>query len=519
MPVHHSAQRLNFVSISLARRHADPAGRRHRLGRASCRRRTTSRWPTSATARRRPASSTSASTSPACARRPHLRRAATTAGPSPCRRSKQTAAKTFAHKAIAYGMPGVRVDGNDLARHDRRHAATRSARAPAGEGPTLIEARHLPARRPQLVGRSVGLSRSRRSRRNGRRRIRSSAGAATSRRAGCGPRRCTSKYAAEIDRGDHAPRSSTRASSAPAESRRMFDDVFAELPPHLREQKAELMASPRAEAAVTEGTEEPMPVWNIIQAVNDALRLEMRRDRAWSCSARTSASSAACSAPPTGLYEEFGADRVHRHAARRGGHHRHRDRHGALRPAAGARDPVRRLHLPGVRPDRERAGEVPLPLGRRSTRRRWSSARRSAAASRAATTTRSRPRRCSSTSPGLKVVVPVEPVRRQGPACCRAIRGDDPVLFMEPKRVYRAAKGEVPEGDYTVAARRGQGGARGQAGHGARLGRRWCTPRWRRRAEGRRSRATIRRSSICARCCRSTSTTDPRVGARRPAAW
>ena len=46
--------------------------------------------------------------------------------------------------------------------------------------------------------------------------------------------------------------------------------------------------------------------------------------------------------------------------------------------------------------------------------------------------------------------MPVEPVRREGPACSRAIRDDDPVLFFEPKRVYRAAKGEVPEGDYTV---------------------------------------------------------------------
>jgi pyruvate dehydrogenase E1 component alpha subunit len=27
---------------------------------------------------------------------------------------RQTASKTFAEKAIAYGMPGVRVDGNDL---------------------------------------------------------------------------------------------------------------------------------------------------------------------------------------------------------------------------------------------------------------------------------------------------------------------------------------------------------------------------------------------------------------------
>jgi pyruvate dehydrogenase E1 component beta subunit len=31
-----------------------------------------------------------------------------------------------------------------------------------------------------------------------------------------------------------------------------------------------------------------------------------------------------------------------------------------------------------------------------------------------------------------------------------SIRDPDPVLFFEPKRIYRAAKGEVPEGDYTV---------------------------------------------------------------------
>ena len=30
------------------------------------------------------------------------------------------------------------------------------------------------------------------------------------------------------------------------------------------------------------------------------------------------------------------------------------------------------------------------------------------------------------------------------------MRQNDPVVFMEPKRIYRAAKGEVPEGDYAV---------------------------------------------------------------------
>lgn len=54
-------------------------------------------------------------------------------------RSKQSYSKTLAQKAIAYDMPGIQVDGNDLL---AMYKATREAldRAYAGEGPTLIEA-------------------------------------------------------------------------------------------------------------------------------------------------------------------------------------------------------------------------------------------------------------------------------------------------------------------------------------------------------------------------------------------
>lgn len=53
---------------------------------------------------------------------------------------KQTAATSFAARAVGYGMAGELVDGNDLfAMHD---ACTRAvARARDGDGPTLIEAR------------------------------------------------------------------------------------------------------------------------------------------------------------------------------------------------------------------------------------------------------------------------------------------------------------------------------------------------------------------------------------------
>lgn len=52
---------------------------------------------------------------------------------------KQTATRTYAEKAAAYGMPGVLVDGNDLlAVHQAVTEAVERARK--GEGPTLIEA-------------------------------------------------------------------------------------------------------------------------------------------------------------------------------------------------------------------------------------------------------------------------------------------------------------------------------------------------------------------------------------------
>jgi pyruvate dehydrogenase E1 component alpha subunit len=53
--------------------------------------------------------------------------------------STQSASETFAIKALAYGMPGVRVDGNDVF---AVYAAARAAvdRARSGGGPTLIEA-------------------------------------------------------------------------------------------------------------------------------------------------------------------------------------------------------------------------------------------------------------------------------------------------------------------------------------------------------------------------------------------
>jgi pyruvate dehydrogenase E1 component beta subunit len=52
-------------------------------------------------------------------------------------------------------------------------------------------------------------------------------------------------------------------------------------------------------------------------------------------------------------------------------------------------------------------------------------------------------------TPGLKVVIPSTPEDAKG-LLAAAIRGEDPVIFMEPKKIYRSIKGDVPTGDFIV---------------------------------------------------------------------
>ena len=52
-------------------------------------------------------------------------------------------------------------------------------------------------------------------------------------------------------------------------------------------------------------------------------------------------------------------------------------------------------------------------------------------------------------TPGLKVVIPRNPYQAKG-LLLASIRDDNPVVFFEPKRLYRASLGEVPEEDYQL---------------------------------------------------------------------
>lgn len=52
-------------------------------------------------------------------------------------------------------------------------------------------------------------------------------------------------------------------------------------------------------------------------------------------------------------------------------------------------------------------------------------------------------------TPGLKVVVPRNPEQAKG-LLLASIRDKNPVVFFEPKRLYRASVGQVPAGDYEI---------------------------------------------------------------------
>jgi len=52
-------------------------------------------------------------------------------------------------------------------------------------------------------------------------------------------------------------------------------------------------------------------------------------------------------------------------------------------------------------------------------------------------------------TPGLKVVAPSNPYDAKG-LLIASIRDDDPVVFMEPKKIYRFQKQEIPNGAYEV---------------------------------------------------------------------
>jgi pyruvate dehydrogenase E1 component subunit alpha len=168
----------------------------------------------------------------------------------------QTAARTFAAKAIGYGVPAIRVDGND-ALAMWQVASEAIARARAGDGPTLIEALthvvfELADPRDGTDG-ADGLAlremlpsileiREEPSPKDPLHRLRGYL-----RHVGAWSERwedeLAERYYDEIDRAAVAAER-----KPPPAVDTLFDDVYDHMPWHLREQRAYLQAQPRAAA-------------------------------------------------------------------------------------------------------------------------------------------------------------------------------------------------------------------------------------------------------------------------------
>jgi len=191
-----------------------------------------------------------------------------------------------------------------------------------------------------------------------------------------------------------------------------------------------------------------MPTMNIIQAVNDALRIEMTREPKVVVLGEDVGKFGGVFRATSGLHDEFGPDRVIDTPLAEG---------GIIGTAIG-------MALYGLRPVPEiqfadfifpafdqivnelakfryrSGGQYPCPVVIRTPY---------GGGIRGGHYHSQSPESLFCHTPGIKVVIPSNPYDAKG-LLLSCLRQNDPVLFMEPKRIYRASRGEIPEGDYTI---------------------------------------------------------------------
>lgn len=191
-----------------------------------------------------------------------------------------------------------------------------------------------------------------------------------------------------------------------------------------------------------------MPQMNMVQAINDGLRLEMRRDSRVVILGEDVGKVGGVFRVTGGLFDEFGDDRVIDTPLSEG---------GIIGTAIG-------MALYGLVPIPEiQFGDFIFPAYDHIVNELAKYRYRSGGEYPSKLVIRTpvgggiRGGHYHSQSPesqfihvaGLKVVCPSNPYDAKG-LLLASIRDPDPVMFFEPKRIYRAAKGDVPEGDYTV---------------------------------------------------------------------
>jgi pyruvate dehydrogenase E1 component beta subunit len=204
-----------------------------------------------------------------------------------------------------------------------------------------------------------------------------------------------------------------------------------------------------------------MPQMNMVQAINDALRFEMRRDKRVVILGEDVGKVGGVFRVTQGLFEEFGDERVIDTPLSEGG-----IIGAAIGMAVYGLVPVPEIQFADfIFPAYDQivselakfryrsGGEYPAKLVIRTP---------VGGGIRGGLYHSQSPESLFIHVAGLKVVCPSNPADAKG-LLLASIRDPDPVLFFESKRIYRAARGEVPEGDHIVplgkasVAREGRG--------------------------------------------------------------
>jgi pyruvate/2-oxoglutarate/acetoin dehydrogenase E1 component/TPP-dependent pyruvate/acetoin dehydrogenase alpha subunit len=364
------------------------------------------------------------------------------------RRSNQTAAKTIAQKAVAYGFEGILVDGNDvIASYEATKYAVDKARR--GGGPTLIEYstyRLGPHTTAELVSNKlkapeeVAEWEKRSPITRFEKYLRS--------RGLLDDRAKEMMMAAAQRRMDEAV-SAYRATPSPDPSV-IFDYTYSSPTPLLNEERMEAFGGSPWHIA---SAQEPSlvggkPGINIRNAVNMALREGMRRDSRVVVYGEDVGKNGGVFQVTRGLQEEFGPERVFD-------------------------TPLAELSIGGLFVGLSLGGMVPVAefqfdsfstpafdqifghIARMRNRTRGRYAPRGVlrfpygAGIKAPELHSESPEAYFAHTPGLKVVIPSNPFDAKG-LLSSALLEPDPVVFMEPKKIYDSPKMLVPEEEYRV---------------------------------------------------------------------
>ena len=191
-----------------------------------------------------------------------------------------------------------------------------------------------------------------------------------------------------------------------------------------------------------------MPQLNIVQAINNALRTEMRRDPTVVVLGEDVGVNGGVFRATENLYQEFGPDRSIDTPLSEAG-----IVGTAIGMALNGLKPVAEIQFDGF------MAPAFDQIISHAARIRWRSRGRYhvpivirapyGGGIRGPELHSESPEAYYAHTPGLKVVIPSTPYDAKG-LLIAAIRDPDPVIYLEPKRLYRAFRAEVPEEDYVV---------------------------------------------------------------------